>query len=561
MGNSIAPSAVRFPLQNKSTSLNVDSIPKLQIVRVSGIMDSWLTVNPSNEKLQFQYNLQEAKIMWLDNASDIDILFYKPYASIISDIAKNKKYNPLTIGVFGLWGSGKSTLLKLVEDELPQNDEKIVCVQINAWMFEGYEDAKIALMEALLKELEEKKPFEGAKSKIKKLIKRLDFFKIGTSLLSAGAPIIASAVTGNPLPLLLNIAGDSAKIEESIKSATQSLQDYKDNNVKESTVDNVRQFKQEFEKMLEDANVDNVVVLIDDLDRCVPERIIDTLEAIKLFLSVKRTTFIIAADEHVIQYAIKKKYPHVDDSDVELSTEYIEKIVQLPICIPELSSKDIENYLLLLVAQKYLSSDDFERLIKAVYDGHYIVRETCIALQEVTSLIKELHLSYLPTESAFMEDAGIIDNIRDIVAFTLKGNPRQAKRFLNTFVTKKALAQMYYGSELDMRIMAKMLVLQKLDSDLFVQLNEWNRKFTLCNDEFKEMYNAVESAKSVDVRYSKWAVPAIKKWLECEPKDMYSNRLDKYFYLTREHLTKSDVDIQSFSANARNVLDKLGNVV
>ena len=45
--------------------------------------------------------------MWLDNASDIDILFYEPYARIIADIAKNKEYNPLTIGVFGLWGLWK----------------------------------------------------------------------------------------------------------------------------------------------------------------------------------------------------------------------------------------------------------------------------------------------------------------------------------------------------------------------------------------------------------------------------------------------------------------------
>ena len=56
--------------------------------------------------------------MWLDNASDIDILFYEPYARIIADIAKNKEYNPLTIGVFGLWGAGKSTLLKLIDKKL-----------------------------------------------------------------------------------------------------------------------------------------------------------------------------------------------------------------------------------------------------------------------------------------------------------------------------------------------------------------------------------------------------------------------------------------------------------
>ena len=53
--------------------------------------------------------------MWIDNASDIDVLFYEPYADVISEMALNKEYKPLTIGVFGVWGAGKSTLLKLVE--------------------------------------------------------------------------------------------------------------------------------------------------------------------------------------------------------------------------------------------------------------------------------------------------------------------------------------------------------------------------------------------------------------------------------------------------------------
>lgn len=92
--------------------------------------------------------------MWLDNASDIDILFYEPYARIIADIAKNEQYNPLTVGVFGLWGAGKSTLLKLIGEKLKSQDG-IICVTINAWMFESYDDAKTAIMEALLQELKE----------------------------------------------------------------------------------------------------------------------------------------------------------------------------------------------------------------------------------------------------------------------------------------------------------------------------------------------------------------------------------------------------------------------
>ncbi|MSS08185.1 MULTISPECIES: hypothetical protein [Clostridia] len=54
--------------------------------------------------------------MWLDNASEVDMLFYEPYVRLITNIAKNKKYNQLTIGIFGLWGAAKSTLIKLIEN-------------------------------------------------------------------------------------------------------------------------------------------------------------------------------------------------------------------------------------------------------------------------------------------------------------------------------------------------------------------------------------------------------------------------------------------------------------
>lgn len=503
--------------------------------------------------------------MWLDNASDIDMLFYQPYANLISDIAQNKDYNPLTIGVHGLWGAGKSTLLKLIEKNISADNEKVICVQINAWMFEGYEDAKTALMETLLKELGDethKSIFGKVYEKITSLLKRIDFFKAGTTLVSAGAPIIASIATGNLLPVILSIVSDKNSIAESISSATTTIQEIKDSTIKEkdkSTVENIRKFKDDFEKMLEDAEVENVVVLVDDLDRCTPERIIETLEAIKLFLSVKRTTFIVAADETVIEYAIKKKYPPLDNSPVVLSNEYIEKIIQLPIYIPELSSKDIENYLLLLVVQMYLKKDSFKDLLIKIYDQKLVVRENCILLTELQEIINSLSNPFCKNEEEFKKDATIINGIKDIVSSTLKGNPRQTKRFLNTFVTKKALAQMYFANELDMRVLAKLLTLQKLSPDLFRQLNEWNKKFTICNDEFQKMYDTVTGDKHPELRdYNQWATPIMLKWLQCEPKELQQIRLDKYFYLSRENLHSSVINVNEFSAEARQVLDKIG---
>ena len=501
--------------------------------------------------------------MWLDNASDIDILFYEPYARIIADIAKNKEYNPLTIGVFGLWGAGKSTLLKLIDKKLA-NQKGIICVTINAWMFESYDDAKTAIMEALLQELKEEVPAE-VKKKFGKLIKRVNWFKLGPKEVSTLAPVVASVATGNPLPMLLNVTGSAEEIGNTVKNAADSIQSLKDeywkdedDSTDESTINNIRKFREEFSDALKNDNIENIVVMVDDLDRCRPERIIEILEVIKLFLAVDRTIFIIAADENVIKYSIREKYPPMNGFDVELDKEYIEKIIQLPIYIPELSAKDIQNYLLLLVAQSYLEQESFSHLIAKIFEEKMIISGDIITLEKINKLIDELKLSWRDGDkSAFNETAKIIDEIREIVASTLKGNPRQAKRFLNTFITKRQLAKIYYGDEIDIFILAKLLVLQKLDNDLFIQLNEWNKEFDTENVKFKEIRMAV--AQGTTAEQEPWATPQIKKWLDCKPVELEKYPLEKYFYLTRENLKNSNVDQSEFSNNTKNILVRIGS--
>lgn len=503
--------------------------------------------------------------MWLDNASEVDILFYEPYADVIADIVCNKTYNPLTIGVFGVWGAGKSTLLNLVQqkvDEKTGKSKKTICFTINAWTFEGYEDAKIALMEALLRELKENKSVpEKVKEGVIGLLKRVDYFKLATKAISVGTPIVASAVTMNPIPALMSAPVTAETIGKGVASVADNIKTMHDDYLKdseESVVSSVRKFKEEFAKTLSDDEIDNVIVLIDDLDRCQPDSIIETLEAIKLFLSVPKMSFIVAADENVIQYAIRKKYPPVGNYAVNLDREYIEKIIQLPIYIPELSTKDIENYLLFLVVQEYCSSDNFNKFLSDVKESGLIISDNVIDSQT----IKECASKYIDEDvrGEFENNITVISGIKSIVAGNLKGNPRQTKRFLNTYVTKKKLAELYYGKDsLNIKILAKLLVLQKLDSDLFIQLNEWNKRFTTENEDFKKMKLEVLSDDGEQGNYKSWSTPTIIKWLQCEPQDLEKTNLDKYFYLTRESLKKSEVDISSLSGAAKDILERIGN--
>ena len=508
--------------------------------------------------------------MWTDNASKIDMLFYKPYADIVSETAIGTDEEPLTVGIFGLWGAGKSTLLNLIGKNYEGNKDAIY-VSINAWMFENYEDAKTAIMEALLRELKdnEKIPIIIRKSFVS-LIKKIDFLKVGTKAAATAAPVIASFVTGNPLPLVLNLPNEAKEIETAIKSVSDSVRGIKDDYLKDdetvddSVVNNIRNFRNEFEKTLESEEINRVVVLIDDLDRCQPERIIETLEAIKLFLSVKKTTFIIAADENVIQYAIKKKYPNIDGFNIELDKEYIEKMIQVPIQIPELSTKDVQNYLLLLVLQKYMEPNGFEILVSKIEQEKLMVQSGVIEVEQLEEIYGSLNDSItFGNKKEYKEVVGAILQIRKIASHTLKGNPRQIKRFLNTFILKRKLSKMYYGDDLDMCIMAKLLILHKLNPDLFNQLNVWNSNFNQesdsGNEQYKLMRQGIEESNPAS-EYQKWYKPRIKAWVMCPPVELEKENLDRYFYLTREILIQSDDLESNLSEASKAMLDRIGHL-
>lgn len=508
--------------------------------------------------------------MWTDNASKIDMLFYKPYADIVSETAIGTDEEPLTVGIFGLWGAGKSTLLNLIGKNYEGNKDAIY-VSINAWMFENYEDAKTAIMEALLRELKdnEKIPIKIRKSFVS-LIKKIDFLKVGTKAAATAAPVIASFVTGNPLPLVLNLPNEAKEIETAIKSVSDSVRGIKDDYLKDdetvddSVVNNIRNFRNEFEKTLESEEINRVVVLIDDLDRCQPERIIETLEAIKLFLSVKKTTFIIAADENVIQYAIKKKYPNIDGFNIELDKEYIEKMIQVPIQIPELSTKDVQNYLLLLVLQKYMEPNGFEILVSKIEQEKLMVQSDVIEVERLEEIYGSLNDSIsFEDRKEYKEVVGAILQIRKIASHTLKGNPRQIKRFLNTFILKRKLSKMYYGDDLDMCIMAKLLILHKLNPDLFNQLNVWNSNFNQetdsGNEQYKLMRQGIEESNPAS-EYQKWYKPRITAWVMCPPVELEKENLDRYFYLTREILIQSDDLESNLSEASKAMLDRIGHL-
>ena len=101
----------------------------------------------------------------------------------------------------------------------------------------------------------------------------------------------------------------------------------------------------ELKEALDDVRSDDpsrrIVMLIDDLDRCLPPKVVEVLESIKVMLDVPGFIFVLALDELVVGQAIQSYY---GQNYSVPSKDYIKKLVQVEFRLPPLRTQDVINY-------------------------------------------------------------------------------------------------------------------------------------------------------------------------------------------------------------------------
>ena len=134
--------------------------------------------------------------MWSDNETNRDFLNFRCVADTAAEMIVQANGQPLSMGVSGGWGAGKSSMLKLISDSLEaRGDNRYLFVEFNAWLYQGYDDARAALMEVIARSLIK----HGEKSqkgldKAKELLDRVNWLRlagltVGSALsVAAGLP-------------------------------------------------------------------------------------------------------------------------------------------------------------------------------------------------------------------------------------------------------------------------------------------------------------------------------------------------------------------------------------
>lgn len=135
--------------------------------------------------------------MWSDNETSDDLFGFRVHADLIRELIMDPAVLPATIGVYGDWGGGKSSIMQMLRDDFEKetagtdvevNPYKGVAVlYFNGWLFEGYDDAKAALLSSILTELRDHKRFgPKLKERAGKLLKQVDYMR-GLRMLFTGA--------------------------------------------------------------------------------------------------------------------------------------------------------------------------------------------------------------------------------------------------------------------------------------------------------------------------------------------------------------------------------------
>ena len=299
-----------------------------------------------------------------DQPTERDALDFTPYVETLADIIQTGN-TPLTIGVFGGWGSGKTSLMRMVKNQLPK---KFTVAWFDAWKYDKEETLwrafLLSVLTALRREIKEGQPIEDLEYLETMLYRGIEIDKAGGVTIDLAK--LGGAVAKGGVQLALSFIPGGTVLSEFVKKvqqlgaealtdeATEAIQRER-TKIQIEQVRFLEQFQGKFRILIEQhvSNSDKrLVVFVDDLDRCLPEKAIQVLEAIKLFLDVQDCVFVLGIDQDVIARGIEMKYKDVKDKkDAEGKPQftiegikYLEKIIQLPFQIPPVIQDDMGKF-------------------------------------------------------------------------------------------------------------------------------------------------------------------------------------------------------------------------
>lgn len=285
----------------------------------------------------------------------------------IEDLQKGIENIPFSdsfvFGLYGSWGEGKTSVINLLINKLKDSRDYLI-VNFDPWNFKDEEAILAAFYNKIEQSLSQKFILSGFK---KTFMKYQNLISMGLSQ------------TG----IKINFS-DS---KESIEEIRQRIESY------------ITQTKKK------------IIIFIDDIDRLQPEETQFIFKLVRLHAKFQNTIFLLALDPIVIQNYFK--------NDLNVDSEFLEKIVQKPIPLPAIEQQDIQlfldNHLEKLFEELAISKERREKLNKdflLIY--HAQIRKFFKTLRRVKRYLNGLRSTLPPIKNEVnLYDFLILEIIRN----------------------------------------------------------------------------------------------------------------------------------------------------
>ncbi len=487
------------------------------------------------KEIQKKYFIKDTAI----DSIDKDVFNHKDIAENIVNIIETEE-TPFNIAIIGKWGIGKSSVIEIVKGKL-KDPKKYKFHEINAWKYE-----KEALRRALTKQLfislernEQTKAVEDLKQKSSTIMKEKgegnSIIKQFTDMLRESVRILTKTLIILTfiviiLSILIGVYTILKKVNYfftwknvmnkliSVTTITSVLiaifDKYIEINFKEgnkiTTVNNPIRDVDQYEDLLKE-HLKKIkykeIVVIDDLDRLSPEKIVEALDAIKAFTELKNIIFIVPFDDDILRKALVNNKIKLNESYIVEGELFLDKLFQFKIYMPPLPEYDLKQY------------------------SNVIIEEEAKGILEICK-----------------------NNYKDIMNVLIYPDvktPRQVKKIINTFMNNILILEKRKGKVIDRlqvesdeckMIVAKISVLQSDFNEFYKLLIE---DFNLIED-FLEKYNEVENSENIRKNLKTFFDETgnlHEKWLSLANFLSYTSNIkvdsiETYIYLTQSKIGK-----------------------
>ena len=218
----------------------------------------------------------------------------------------------LVIGLFGKWGSGKTSVINMTMNEIKNmgedSENEPLIVTFSPWNYSDKDNLTRLFFHRLITRIEGQDNQSEKKELGKKLKKYVNILD-GLALV----PVFGNALAA----VLKGFARDWVN--------------------KLLEVPDLDKAKEDLETILKESN-QKIIVMIDDIDRLTNSQIRDIFHLVKQVGNLPNIVYILSMDREIVCRALKEIH-NID------GYEYLEKIIQIPFEIPQISKIKVHEYL------------------------------------------------------------------------------------------------------------------------------------------------------------------------------------------------------------------------